>query len=235
MSLAYFPLYPTDFDADTGHLTLAEDGAYNRLLRLSWKCPEAKMPDDLDWICRRARAVTAEDRAVIEAILAEFFTRKGGKIFSAKLHKIWKQTNEAHQKRVEAGKNGGRAKALKNKEITPSNASELPEQSPSNQNQNQNHIDTVANATDAEGVEPQDLSKDLFDRGVAFLTRHGIKETQARSVIGKWRRDHSDPDILSAFMACAKSGAVDPIPWITARLIPPQTFKPDFSKYGVPQ
>ena len=32
--LPYFPLYPTDFEADTSHLTLEEDGAYNRLLRL---------------------------------------------------------------------------------------------------------------------------------------------------------------------------------------------------------
>lgn len=82
MSLAYFPLFPTDFDADTGHLTFAEDGAYNRLLRLSWRCVEAKMPDDLDWICRKARATTPEDRALIEAVLVEFFTRKGGWVWS---------------------------------------------------------------------------------------------------------------------------------------------------------
>ncbi|MCP5097247.1 MAG: YdaU family protein, partial [Chloroflexi bacterium] len=36
MSLPYFPMYPTDFEADTSHLTLEEDGAYNRLLRLMW-------------------------------------------------------------------------------------------------------------------------------------------------------------------------------------------------------
>lgn len=139
MSLAYFPMFPTDFDADTGHLTFAEDGAYNRLLRLSWRCPEAKMPDDLDWICRKARAVTEADRALIEAVLSEFFTRKGGKVFSARLHKEWNEANAAHAKRVLAGKNGGNAKAAKAKENMPSNATELPEQCPSNQNQNQNH------------------------------------------------------------------------------------------------
>ena len=123
---------------------------------------------------------------------------------------------------------------MKNKDNEPSNASELPEQSPSNQNQNQNHIDTVANATDGDAVAAQaDLSKDLFERGVKFLSRHGVKESQARSVIGKWRKDHPDADILSAFMDCAKSGAIDPIPWITARLMPPPKFVPDFSKYGV--
>lgn len=225
MSLAYFPMFPTDFDADTGHLTFAEDGAYNRLLRLSWRCPEAKMPDDIDWICRKARAVTDADKALIEGILSEFFTRKGGKIFSARLHREWVQAHEAHNKRVSSGKSGGRAKALKNKETAPSNATELPEQCSSNQNQNQNHIDAVTNVTDGDAV---DFAKAIFDRGVKFLCSHGVRETQARSVIGKWRRDHDDRDIFAAFADCAKAGAIDPIPWITAKLTPTPAFIPQF-------
>jgi len=161
MSLAYFPMFPTDFDADTGHLTLAEDGAYNRLLRLSWKCPEAKLPDDLDWICRKARATTQEDRALIEAMIVEFFTRRGGKVFSQRLHKEWVQANEAHTKRVSAGKNGGRAKALKNNENNSSNAfpdesnsEAMLKQCSSNQNQNQNHIEKEeANASSKKSAE----------------------------------------------------------------------------------
>jgi uncharacterized protein YdaU (DUF1376 family) len=125
MSLAYFPLFPTDFDADTGHLTFAEDGAYNRLLRLSWRCVEAKMPDDLDWICRKARATTPEDRALIEAVLAEFFTRKGGKVFSRRLHEEWVKANDAHAKRISAGSKGGRAKAMKTNDTDASNANAM--------------------------------------------------------------------------------------------------------------
>lgn len=138
MTLAYFPLFPTDFDADTGHLSFAEDGAYNRLLRLSWRCPEAKMPDDLDWICRKARAVTAEDRALIEAILSEFFTREKGKVFQRRLVAEWVKANDAHSRRVAAGKEGGAAKARKTMANTSSNAQAMPEQCSSNQNQNQN-------------------------------------------------------------------------------------------------
>lgn len=150
MSLPYFAMYPTDFDADTGHLSMAEDGAYNRLLRLSWRCPEAKLPDDLDWICRKARAVTDADRAVVQSILAEFFQRKGGKIFSARLHQEWVKAHEGHNRRVLSGKAGGEAKARKAKENSPSNATAMPEQCSSNQNQNHNHtvlsIDRTTNA-----------------------------------------------------------------------------------------
>ena len=128
MSLAYFPLYPSDFDADTGHLSMAEDGCYNRLLRLSWKCPDAKMPDDLDWICRKARAGTAEDRALVEAIIAEFFTRKAGKVFSKRLAEEYAKAHTAHAKRISAGSQGGKAKALKLNNSPPSNAVALPYQ-----------------------------------------------------------------------------------------------------------
>lgn len=34
MGLPYFPLYVDDYEADTPHLTLEEDGAFSRLLRL---------------------------------------------------------------------------------------------------------------------------------------------------------------------------------------------------------
>jgi uncharacterized protein YdaU (DUF1376 family) len=63
-----------------------------------------------------------------------------------------------------------------------------------------------------------DFAKAIFENGVAFLGRHGVKEKQARAVIGKWRKDHGDKFLFDAFAACNKAGATDPIPWITARL-----------------
>ena len=65
MSLPYFPMYPSDFEAKTSHLTLEEDGAYNRLLRLCWMTPGASIPDDDAWIMRRMRVDQATfDRVV---------------------------------------------------------------------------------------------------------------------------------------------------------------------------
>jgi uncharacterized protein YdaU (DUF1376 family) len=128
VSLPYFPMFPADFDADTGHLTLAEDGAYNRLLRLQWRCPGCKMPGDLEWIFRKSKAVTEADRAVIESVIAEFFTRKGGKIWNARLLKEHIKSDVAHSKRVAAGSKGGAAKARKTKESGPINAVAMPKQ-----------------------------------------------------------------------------------------------------------
>lgn len=122
MSIPYFPMYPDDFEADTAHLSLAEDGAYNRLLRLQWRSHGCKIPNDTAWVIRKMRAVSEADQAIVQAIIGEFFTRKGGKIFSARLLKEWVQACDAHEKRILAGSKGGKAKAQKSQEITHSNA-----------------------------------------------------------------------------------------------------------------
>jgi uncharacterized protein YdaU (DUF1376 family) len=128
MSLAYFPLYPDDFEADTAHLTLAEDGAYNRLLRLCWRTPGCSLPADRAWIHRRMRAHTEADKAVVDTVLDEFFALRDGRVSNARLAKEWRIANESHKRRVEAGAKGGKAKALKDGHSAPSNAEAKPKQ-----------------------------------------------------------------------------------------------------------
>jgi uncharacterized protein YdaU (DUF1376 family) len=128
MSLAYFPMYPGDFDADTAHLTLAEDGAYNRLLRLCWRTPGCSIPADREWIYRRMRATSTEDQAVVDSVLQEFFVVADGRASNARLSKEWLAANQAHERRVLAGSKGGRAKSLKTCAASPSNAKAKPKQ-----------------------------------------------------------------------------------------------------------
>ncbi len=115
MSLPYFPMYPTDFEADTAHLSLAEDGAYNRLLRLMWMTPGCSLPDDNAWIARRMRADTDTMATVVLPVIAEFMERKGGRVVSPRLQREWKKVDETSRLRSEAGKKGGRPKVVENK------------------------------------------------------------------------------------------------------------------------
>lgn len=125
--LPYFPLYPTDFEAKTSHLTLMEDGAYNRLLRLMWMTPGCSIPDDDAWIKRRMRCSDEEFQAVL-TVIDEFCIRKAGRVSNAKLTEVFEATNASHEKRVQAGKIGGQNKALKNKQNSPGNAKAKPKQ-----------------------------------------------------------------------------------------------------------
>lgn len=128
MSLPFYPMYPDDFEADTAHLTFAEDGAYNRLLRLCWRTPGCKVPADEDWIFRKMRAHSDEDREIVRIVLREFFTTKAGKIFNVRLLEEWQKAESKHNRRVSAGSKGGRAKALKRNKTTSSKALAKPYQ-----------------------------------------------------------------------------------------------------------
>ena len=128
MSLPYFPMFPTDFEAKTSHLTLAEDGAYNRLLRLMWMTPGCTLPADDAWLKRRLRVDQDTFDNVVKVVLDEFFTVENGRLSNAKLGRIFRETNEAHQKRVQAGSKGGKAKSLKTNKTAASNAKAMPKQ-----------------------------------------------------------------------------------------------------------
>jgi uncharacterized protein YdaU (DUF1376 family) len=128
MSLPYFPMYPTDFEAKTSHLTLAEDGAYNRLLRLMWMTPGCTLPADHAWLMRRLRVDEDTFFTVVKVVLDEFFTVKNGRLSNAKLSRIFAETSVAHQKRVSAGSKGGKAKSLKTLAAASSNATAMPKQ-----------------------------------------------------------------------------------------------------------
>ena len=115
MAIPYIPLYVADYEADTAHLTIEEDGAYNRLLRLCWRSPGCSLPDDPKWIMRKMRVTPDDYYRVVEPLLDEFFTRGMGRVFSARLQREQQRIEETSRKRSEAGQKGGRpAKILKN-------------------------------------------------------------------------------------------------------------------------
>jgi len=116
VNIPYFPMYPADFEAKTSHLTLEEDGAYNRLLRLMWMTPGCSLPDDPAWLIRRMRIDAATFDRVVAPLLSEFFERKSGRLQNPRLRAEFEKADETYRKRSSAGKRGGRPKAIENKE-----------------------------------------------------------------------------------------------------------------------
>jgi len=74
---------------------------------------------------------------------------------------------------------------------------------------------TTSNEVDGEAV---DFTKALFERGVAFLGKHGVPERTARALVGKWRKEAGEAKTFDAFRAASKCGVTDPVSWITATL-----------------
>jgi hypothetical protein len=65
---------------------------------------------------------------------------------------------------------------------------------------------------------PIDNSKNTFGTCLAYLVSNGKDEKNARSLLGKWRRDHGD-DAVQAAIDKARAGSIsDPVPYIQACL-----------------
>jgi hypothetical protein len=66
--------------------------------------------------------------------------------------------------------------------------------------------------------EKIDSVKQVFDLGVAVLVETGVAEAKARSLIGHWRKDHSDGEVLNALVLCRSKAISNPVEWLQRKL-----------------
>jgi uncharacterized protein YdaU (DUF1376 family) len=157
--LPFFPLWVSKYEARTAHLTLEEDGAYLRLLRLCWVTPQCRIPADDAWIARMMRVDMATFERVVRPMLSEFF-RKEGKGASAafinpKLLEIYLEKSGISQMRRAAGRAGGNAKALKTRQENAGNKGGGRPAKANNQSQSQNQSQNPDAAGSAPLGEPR--------------------------------------------------------------------------------
>lgn len=61
---------------------------------------------------------------------------------------------------------------------------------------------------------PLDFRKEVWSRGVPFLKTCGLEESAARSMLGKWRRDHGDLEVLNALASAEGAAASEPVAYV---------------------
>ena len=86
-----------------------------------------------------------------------------------------------------------------------------------NRTHEHDHAEAKASGADA----PQqvvDLRKEIFDAGIEVLVAAGKREGNARSIIGKWRKDHGDEATLAAIRQAQQDKPSEPVSYITACL-----------------
>jgi uncharacterized protein YdaU (DUF1376 family) len=208
----FYKMDPAAWDFGTADLSLEEEAAYLRIVNAIHK-HDGPVPNNDRVLAGLFRSSTRKARALLDALVsAGKVVIEDGKIWNDRARSDLVHRQLASGSAAVRGSKGGRkraenaAKALECKDSPKANASSRIEE---------NRIeDSEAKASDAS----VDFAKQLFDRGVVFLSRHGTPDRQARTLIGKWRKAYQDTDIFDAFTACSKEGATDPIPWIAARL-----------------
>jgi len=226
------PLWVDAFQRDTQHLEADEVGAYFLILMAMWTRESCDFPDDDARLARVSRVSTRIWKSRIGQVLRPFFRSENGALISERLRREATYVERQVKQQSDRKASEKSDKSLENNDMDEtvdystdvSTAVSFPTtQQPTKSSD--------ANASDGEAV---DFAKAIFENGVRFLCAHGQRESGARSLIGKWRKDHSDREIFDAFTAAKAEGVVEPAAWITARLgAPPTAFSPafDLSKF----
>ncbi len=126
--LPYVPLYLDAFGSAVAHLSLEEEGAYFRLLRLCWETPGCTIPTDPKWIARKLRVSMEDYQNAVVPILDEFFSTRRGRFYQKRLLAEYVKANDKVKARSEAGKAGAAAKHRKTKKKEPDKRTRLPKQ-----------------------------------------------------------------------------------------------------------
>jgi uncharacterized protein YdaU (DUF1376 family) len=116
----YMQLYVGDYLGDTRHLTTEQHGAYLLLLMAMWSS-DGTLPNDEAKLARMAGVGVAKWRKIGPDVMA-YFVVDGGEITQKRLKKEREKWALKSSARREAGKRGGEAKAMKNKDPHVANA-----------------------------------------------------------------------------------------------------------------
>lgn len=105
----YYNRFPGDYLRDTLHLTLLEDGAYNRLLDIFYSTEKA-LPKNRDLMYRISRASSVEERAAIDHVIDLFFVETRWGFVNKRAQREIKLAQSRIKTARENGKHGGRPK-----------------------------------------------------------------------------------------------------------------------------
>lgn len=73
--------------------------------------------------------------------------------------------------------------------------------------------DSVCETDTEPGLQTPGLQERIFTEGLRELTTRGVVERQARSLLGKWRRDHGDERTMRVMIEMARDGPSEPVSW----------------------
>lgn len=209
------PLFVDDYEAATAHLSLEEDGAYMRLLRLCWRTPGCSIPADPAWIMRKLRVDEATYDRVVAPIIKEFFRCSRARIYQKRLVQEFAYVESLSKVRKEAGKRGGINRALKNNEKLSSKANGLPEP---NGKQNEGKAKAPI-PIPTPTLFPLDKSNGASDSDVQFWANakaylRPFTQGDPGKLVGKWLKEQGKELTIGAITAAQVERAVNPVEYM---------------------
>ena len=174
----FMQLYVSDFIGDTLSLSTEQIGAYMLLLMAMWNAG-GKLPADDAKLARVARLSVKKWKAIADDLLS-FFEEDGNTIRHNRLTKELQKSESKSQLRASAGAEGGRAKALKDKEAHLANAIPEPQHLPDTITRE----DTSSLRSDVAAQAPRKRAHrmpDDFSPDLDFAVAEGMTISQAKT------------------------------------------------------
>lgn len=154
----FMQLYVSDFIGDTLHLSTEQIGAYMLLLMAMWNAG-GRLPSDDAKLARVTRLSVKKWKGIADDLMP-FFNVDGDTISHNRLTKELQKSESKSQSRAAAGAEGGRAKALKDKQAHLANAMPTPQHLPDTITRD---ISSSLRSEDSARVRKPDLKAE-FDR-----------------------------------------------------------------------
>lgn len=214
MSILHIAFYPSDWLAGTRGMSDAETGVYITLIARMYEMAGPIERDD-NRLARLCGCKTKNSFVkALNYLISEGKIIEGDDgLFNERAQKEIQNATKKSDKAAAAA--NARWNKKPNKNNVSDNANASPEHMPQTCQLEPEPDNTVPN-----GTAKFDFTKEVFDRGVAFLGKYGTPEPRARALIGKWRKEAGDGETFNALRDANREGVTEPVGWITARLKP---------------
>jgi uncharacterized protein YdaU (DUF1376 family) len=186
---------------------------------------ENPLPTDLWQLLRVCSAIAPEEQAAVEYILERFFEKSGDFYRHKRADEELKRSRYLSKTRREVGKKGLKTRHAIAHAIAHANGlanslandmQNTTQSQPQSQDKKESKKESQKRPLGGRTGDSNffDFSIQIWTNAVAYLTSTGTDESDARGVIGKWRKEHSDEAILSALSKAEQNQAANPAGYV---------------------
>ena len=212
----YHKRYHSDALAGFMSLNLEERGAYQTILDMIYDRGGA-IPNNERLIAGYMGCSVRKWRSLFDQLVEKdkIYLTDEGLISNARAEKEIENYAKTSRKHAENGSNGGRKKAEKQKKDNENNKSEV-----ARLEQKSSLLPEARSQSSVskETGEPPSLAEQIWGGGLAYLLECGVETKQARSMLGKWRKQLGEAGTLAALAHCQANSVSEPIAYVEGRI-----------------
>lgn len=192
------------------------------VLMAMWVRETCDFPDDDRRLAAVSRVTASTWKSRIGPIVREFLAAENGVLISRRLRKeaVFVERHCRSQSDRKSGQKSSNPLEKNNlpasTDVTAVTTADVSADQPTQQPNNPTI--SIPDGMDGNAVDERSV---IWSKCKDWLVSKGVSDRQARSVIGKWLKENSASEVLTAFSDAYRTESGDPIPYITAILRQP--------------